>query len=257
MNTEITAGLKDDDDIGLTIRDIITQNEFADNNGLLDQEITELESLYALSKGLLTEEAGIGKVESTLPRRLGTADANPRRNMMFITNQTANLINLRKLKLDLIKQKADLKRDQLDRNIKALIQINKDKTGTNSELFSKALMEFVSSNVNFRVSLENKPIRNIHEVDAELDRVLHEEGLIIDEDDVTPITSEKASYNIYYDEDHNTLICEESTGIIYLIDADYQVIRELTDDDVQLEELDDDNLLDVFTNTIIPITREG
>jgi len=137
----------------LTLRDIIAQNEFTENHAVLVHEINQIEDLFELTKGMLLEEVNANKLPDGKPPRLGTVLPNKKRNMMFISSQTTNLISMRNLKMSLIKHQITLKTDMLDRNIKTLAQIAKDKTGGDDTGNPGAILDFLINNLNISIPI--------------------------------------------------------------------------------------------------------
>ena len=244
----------------LTLQDVLARNEFSENDRLLEQEIEELESLYRMSKGILQDEANPNG-GSTAPKRLGTNGAAVKRNMLFIAQQTGNLINIRKLKMDIIRQKADLKRDELDRSIKALVQIAKEGRMDNDEGSPKKVLEFLVNHLNISLPMSSphsKSIQSEEDVDAALEAVL--EGNVIDaeftEEPEQPVSraSKKAQdYGTDYDGKGNFLVYSNSEERLWLVGVDYEVIRELEDGEYDADMLDDGRLVDRRKNVLIEI----
>ena len=242
----------------LTLQDVLARNEFSENDRLLEQEIEELESLYRMSKGILQDEANPNG-GSTAPKRLGTNGAAVKRNMLFIAQQTGNLINIRKLKMDIIRQKADLKRDELDRSIKALVQIAKEGRMDNDEGSPKKVLEFLVNHLNISLPMSSphsKSIQSEEDVDAALDALL--DGNVIDaeftEEPPKPSASKKTKdYGTDYDGRGNFLVYSGSEEKLWLVNSDYEVIRELDEGEYDADMLDDGRLIDRRKNVLIEI----
>jgi hypothetical protein len=237
----------------LTLEDIIELNEFTQVDDLLTSELSELDDLYSLSKKLLVDEAGIN--ESNKPLRIGSQQANSKRNMMFISNQTANLISLKKLKMDMIKQRSDIKRDMLDRNIKTLIQLDKKGKDDDSELSLKNIATYLINVVNTKPA----SLQHVSATDAEVDEEL--EALLLENNEFneTDINTDKDTVCEYIDtsntESNNKIVYVESEDEYLLVDSNYDTIRTLDIDELNLSEDEDGNIIDLNTKMIIEIVE--
>jgi hypothetical protein len=237
----------------LTLEDIIELNEFTQVDDLLTSELSELDDLYSLSKKLLVDEAGIN--ESNKPLRIGSQQANSKRNMMFISNQTANLISLKKLKMDMIKQRSDIKRDMLDRNIKTLIQLDKKNKNNDSELSLKNIATYLINVVNTKPA----SLQHVSATDAEVDEEL--EALLLENNEFneTDINTDKDTVCEYIDtsntESNNKIVYVESEDEYLLVDSNYDTIRTLDIDELNLSEDEDGNIIDLNTKMIIEIVE--
>jgi hypothetical protein len=220
---------------------------------LLNSELSELDDLYSLSKKLLIDEAGIN--ESTKPLRIGSQQANSKRNMMFISNQTANLISLKKLKMDMIKQRSDIKRDMLDRNIKTLIQLDKKGKEDDSELSLKNIATYLINVVNTKPA----SLQHVSATDAEVDEEL--EALLLENNEFneTDINTDKDTVCEYIDtsntESNNKIVYVESEDEYLLVDSNYDTIRTINIDELDLSEDEDGNIIDLNTKMIIEIVE--
>lgn len=243
------------DSAELTLKDIIRRNQFKENDSLLDLEIQELESLYAMSKKYLLEEAGMST--GTGPKRLGTVEAGRRKNFMFISTQTANLISMRKLKMDLVKQKADLKRDELDRSIKTLVQISKDDKSNEEENSPSKILDFIINNLNVNIPMASAPrLENEDEVDSLLDAAL---GVDTPPPPAEPAPKKKDKKKNKptrnYRGGDEILVYSQGEDKTYLATEDYEVIREMDAGEISPEFLADGSLVDAATNSLIEIVE--
>lgn len=259
----------------LTLRDIITQNEFAENNALLKNEITEIDSLFTMTKKMLIDEVGSNDAvdaASNKPQRMGTVQAAPkRRNMMFISSQTTNLISMRNLKLQLIKQQSTLKQNMLDRNIRALSEIAKKNEGGDGDN-TQALLDFVLNNLNLNIPVSPqqrqmfnlKPL-NHGNVDDELDSVLDaaedvEVKVKQVEHSAPPKLKKKVDPlqpKVTYGATTNLLVYQGSEDKVFIVTMDYDMVRELTTDEYELDMREDGTIVDTKSNTIIEVMEES
>jgi hypothetical protein len=254
--TNLKEASDNDTSTELTLRDILHLNQFKENDSLLDNEISELESLYKMSKAILIEESEVSNSSTTSNRRLGTVDTVKRKNFMFISNQTANLISLRKLKLDLVKQKADLKRDELDRSIKAIVQISKEENSSEENDNPKRILDYLVNNLNINIPINAmSTLHNEQDMDDLLELALKENNII---EEVKVIDTKKTKskpkevYKKTYLDTGNYLVYDANEEKLYLVNDDYEVINELSEDEYNAEMIDD-QLIDTETNTIIEL----
>lgn len=242
----------------LGLRDIISMNEFKDNDSSIVDEITELEQLYSMTKTLLLDEANSN--QSTTPVRLGTNTSFKKRNMMFISTQTSNLISIRQLKLNLIKQRADLKRDALDRYIKTIVHISKEGKEVGDEDNPSKILDFIVNHLNVNIGgTTSKAISN-EDIDAILDSKLDNEVTDVDEN-IVKVEKKKSkkitlTHKLEYDNDGNILAYMASEEKLYVVTPNYDLIKELSEDEYDAQEDEIGNLFDAITGTSIEVLEE-
>jgi hypothetical protein len=166
----------------ISLRDIIAQNEFTASKSLLEREIEEADELFGMIKTMVLEEVGTNKAQDDgRPARMGTVNAAPKkRNMMFISSQTTNMISLKNLKMSLINKLTGLQTDQLDRNIRALTQMAKDDKNLNEANNPAAVLDFLMNNLNITIPIspkmrEEMQIRDEADDEDDLDRIIEME----------------------------------------------------------------------------------
>jgi hypothetical protein len=263
----------------LTLRDIIAQNTFSDNEAMLKQELTEANELFTLVKGLLMDEVGEIAKPAT-PQRMGTVQQTKRRNMMFISSQTTNLISIKNLKMSLITKLSGLQQDQLDRNIRALSQIAKENKIEDSESNPTAVLDFILNNLNITIPIApalraQMGLRPAHDISAEvdLDSIIDAEEARENEfkQEKTSFTApppkklvkpkvepkvEEPLYKLAYDDAGNTLVYNVEEDKMVVVDGGYEIIKELQSDEYEVDVLPDGSYYDKHTNTLIELIGE-
>jgi hypothetical protein len=263
----------------LTLRDIIAQNTFSDNEAMLKQELTEANELFTLVKGLLMDEVGEIAKPAT-PQRMGTVQQTKRRNMMFISSQTTNLISIKNLKMSLITKLSGLQQDQLDRNIRALSQIAKENKIEDSESNPTAVLDFILNNLNITIPIApalraQMGLRPAHDISAEvdLDSIIDAEEARENESkqEKTSFTApppkklvkpkvepkvEEPLYKLAYDDAGNTLVYNVEEDKMVVVDGGYEIIKELQPDEYEVDVLPDGSYYDKHTNTLIELIGE-
>ena len=239
----------------LELRDVINLNTFTENNDLLDKEILELEKLYTYSKTILETEVSSGGDKNEI-RRIGSVPQNgsKKRNMLFISQQISNLTSIRKLKLEILNHKAVLKRDELDRNAKILTQLLKEQKTDNDETSPEKILSYLVNHLNISLPPSSPPNSlNEDEVDQELERILSSTG---EENTARNLTDDtfkvKNSFNEFYNLKRERLVLDTREGKIFLTDENYDVIREILEEEVEIIQTDDE-YVDNLTSTIIEL----
>ena len=239
----------------LELRDVINLNTFVENNEFLDKEIVELEKLYSYSKNILETEVSSGKEKNEI-RRIGSAPqgGNKRRNMLFISQQISNLTALRRLKLEILNHKAVLKRDELDRNAKILTQLLKEQKIDSNETSPEKILNYLVNQLNISLP-PTLPSNNFNEndIDRELELVLQKEisGKSLEHDNSAPV-SEKPLINKFYNSNRERLVLDTEAGKIYLVTEDYDIIRDIAEEELEIVQIDSD-YVDNLTSTIIEL----
>jgi hypothetical protein len=266
----------------LTLRDIIAQNQFSETKALLGQEMQEVDELFSTVKELLMEEVNAGKASPTdRPMRLGTAAPPKKRNMMFISSQTTNLISIKNLKMSLINKTSALQADMLDRNIRTLTQISKDNKGEGEGIGGGAILDFLINNLNINIPVSpkmrsdfNLAPANSADVEDDLDAIIDAaerekeapkpETPQVDFTAPPPTAKKKKVVEVeepvytkeYKGQENRFLVYNEATGEMCVVDDGYDPIEDLNEDEYDIEELEDGTIVDKLTNTIIEVLGE-
>jgi hypothetical protein len=245
------------------LRKVLEENSFAVQDTMLEREREQIQSLYDLAHQVLMEEIGPldskkAPTEDGKPIRLGTnaaAQAGKKRNMMFISTQTSNLINIRKLMMDLVTQRTNLQRDTLDRNIKILAQMSKDKKG-GSEDYAKIITFLINE---AKISLPHFAGGHTIPTHSSVDDLLEEriqsdeEFVELQPDDVRRVEEESESEIPEHDADGFRIVYSQDDEKFYLVDANYEVQGELSEEDVNPQETEDGTIYSASRNVIIEI----
>lgn len=107
----------------------------------LDNELKDLGELYGDIK------QNLDKSISNENNMVGTKRVSPK----FITDQIANLISLKRTRMDIIKAKADLRKDKLDRDLKIKSiedKVLSDSTDGGENFSGSDLIKYILSNPN-------------------------------------------------------------------------------------------------------------
>lgn len=241
----------------LELRDLLEMNEFKESDAALAGEIGEIDDLYGLAKRLLLEEAGEPEKADGRPARMGTNSASKRKNMKFISDQIANLISIRSQKISLIKQRADLKKNTLDRFVKTVGEIAKVNKGEGGDDDPSKLIDLLVNQLNISINTSG-PMKlapkEIKDIDAELDALLDGAD---DADELTfeevPAVEARKKIKREYDAEGNLLVYDASEERVYLVNPDYDLIREVGEDEYSGEMDEDGNFFDSLTYTLIEV----
>lgn len=266
MSTDIAVEnqISEEEEIALgDLRKILLSNEFDDAIGEFNNEIAELETLYSRVKThTITMMDVLDGEDSAAPRRMNTIETKKKVSPMYITAQTSNLIALKNLKINMFKQKNDLYQSKLDRAFKIVNQMTKDKKENDSggDLpYSSILGMLLNAGIKVPISQGHEQSRallrsNEKDIDQELDDVIESEGIeTIDlamanskskaitmgengdsEDDVADAEFSDVPTQIYYDAAEDKL---------YLVTDAFSIVKEITQDQVEVEEQDDGTYL--------------
>ena len=104
---------------------------FDEDKSALDKALSEIDELYNYSKKILDDY--LVPDEQSKPNRLGSSPKKPK-SMMFVAQQISNLTSIKNMKLNYLKQKTAIKKDEYKENQ------DKD-SGINAEAVLKYLMD--------------------------------------------------------------------------------------------------------------------
>jgi len=171
--------------------------------------------------------------------------------------------------MSLIKHQITLKTDMLDRNIKTLAQIAKDKTGGDDSGNPGAILDFLINNLNISIPISpqqrkdmlpfyGKDIDAEAELDAALEALDGKQETKRLENKTSPQSSSLPGkkYSSIYDKDENILVYNVEEDRVLVVTSGYDIVRELTSDEYELESLEDGTIIDKLTNTTIEIIGE-
>ena len=243
-----------------TLEKILLQTKNDEAIADIDNQLEDLNAILGkLSKHTLGLIEGVENPDNAGTRRMNTKE-KPRVSNMYITAQTGNLISLINAKASMLKQKNDLRTSGLDRAYKILAQISKERMATQggSELpLDQILTYLMRAGVTVPIS-PNNPSRVVmdetiteDDIDAELmDAIaeynipairLNAQGNPISEEEYQRTMKDKEQVITVIEDDSSARVIFYATeeGKIYLTTEDYTVIREIEEDELDIEERDD------------------
>lgn len=247
-----------------SLEKILLQNNADPAIKEIDQEIEEIQELFVRTKShtvRLLDDMDSDN-DPAQARRMNTAPNKKRVSPLYISAQMGNLISLKNLKMSMLKHKTSLNDTILDRAYKVITQINREKAaaGANGDVpLDKLLNLLMEAGVVLPTSLTNGGKSDVPEadVDAALMELIEENGIKsirldangnpMEEDEYLK-SLEAAGINpgineISDDVEDDTLAdayCVYVDGEeekIYIVNADYEVLKEIADEDeLDLEE---------------------
>lgn len=254
--TELLNQLNTKEKLEITnFEQILQLNEFTSNERLLLIEIGEVDSFYGTLKADL-----ISKMDppndpnaQAKPTRMGTKEPSRLGSSRFVTDQTANLISMKQLKLAMLKQRTDLKHAYLDRAMKVVEKIlkerenNKDSGGINGNLLLRYLLSLAEGNNGKGTSFTGPNSERV--IDGEVIEPVEDDSAL--EARLNEVPSDK--FNASMDElvgnikpsvgvalDNLRLVYSEGNEAFYLIDEEDTIIEEIPKESVDLVVLDAD-----------------
>jgi len=273
----------------MELEDVLQENSYDDEIGRVNKDIAELDMLYSkLSVHTLNliNIQDSGEQDSGKPARMGTNAAKPvkRPSPVYVASQISNMISLKNLTLSYLKQKVDLKDSRLDRATKIISQIKKaggDGEGISEAEIFKFLLKLNSENKTKKSvsQSEGTVIEHEDDVDLDFDAIMDQRLLGVDEIPTNADINTAAEHiknaetaivenDIEEEEDVNKDIPldkipmrddykfylemdeEENITGCYLIDSEYNVVKEI--DDVDILDLTLDEETDVITSGTYP-----
>lgn len=230
---------------------ILEENDFTESDNNIKEEIKEVDELFTLIKSILLKEVN-GSTDPDKPLRLGTIQTANRKNTRFISDLVTNLTSIKTLKLNLEKQRTDNKKDYLNRILKVLTESGKiEETKKGGENYSE-LLNFVMSNTNLEISSNMINLNESLSDDETLDSVLLESKNQIALETKTPKKPKKRLKS--YDMEGNFLFYSVINDKLFLVNTDYEIIREVKEEEVEIEE-DGEVYYDAKTNCIIELSE--
>lgn len=265
MSTDIAVEnqISEEEELALgDLRKILLSNEFDDAISEFNDEIKELEGLYSKVKNhTITMMDVLDGEDSATPRRMNTVENKKKVSPMYITAQTSNLIALKNLKINMFKQKNDLYQSKLDRAFKIVNQMTKDKKESDSggDLpYSSILGMLLNAGIKIPISQGHEQSRallqnNESAIDQELDDIIQSEG--IETIDLSMANSKSKAITMGENGDSQDIEEAEFTDVptqiyydaaedkLYLVTDAFSIIKEITQDEVEVEEQDDGTYL--------------
>lgn len=241
-NQEITI---DDFDLG-SLEKILLKTK---NDEAIDEVEAEIRKIDSMADRLSTHASKLLDImeeddNDSKPKRLNSKPTR-KPSSVYVSSQIANMISMKTLKLALLKHKNDLGTSSLDRAMKILTSINKDDSLGKRDLpLDRVLALLLSKNVaipsNSRLmdALQHTDTA----VDEELDRMIMEHDIpsIVYTEVNEGIKEPTEDTNIEFNtESDNILFLDTSEDKIYIVDSEYNVLSEVSEDNVDIVELED------------------
>lgn len=266
------------------LRQVLVGNNFTKAIDEFDTELSELQALYnkvkAHTMGFM--DAMENGTTQSGPRRLGDAPAKPRVSSVYISSQITNLISLKNLTNSVRKSKNDLTQTTLDRAFKVITQITKDQReaqGGGDLPYDAILSYLMNAGITIPVSIGAQQnaqllshVQSETDVDSELLNVIEVNGLValptngetlsnpVVEDEES-VDNELPTLNTQPDEEYedplasaSAIYFDEDEGRLYIIRESGDIIKEISEDDVELEEQEDGTVF--CTNLNLPVITE-
>ena len=187
-----------DNKIILNIDDLL--NEYQ----RMESEINEIDSLYLSSKDLLENST-----------------RGSRANLVFVSNQTSNLISIKNHKLNLLKTMNDIKKSIIDLKIKEYNlnsknnELNDNSKEIINEIFNKMMNMDTKELINTSVQQQIEEKITEDEIDILIEKRLNEKNT---EENI--IDNKKEIIKQF------RIVIEDKENIPYIIDEDYNIIEE-------------------------------
>ena len=252
----------------ISSNNLLVNNEFTDIETVIDDDITEINELYNLVNTNLKDQitAMSDNQQPNQPMRLGSMRPPAKKvSPVYISSQVSNLCAMKSTKLQLLKEKARLRESKLDREIKLHLALNKNNLGNDSdEITEKDVLTYLIKNSSSKIETTMTGDDNIIEgefIDLELEETLKE----FESEENTPIISEvenigtlESEDTMEIDGDTIRLIFDSEDNKCYLFHSDKnEIIREMLDEEVNLELMDDtdDIIIDTISNTIVEVIQ--
>lgn len=244
------------------IDDLHSLNNFKQFQEEITTEILELDDFYGKIKKILL--ADLAEPDPSAPVRLGVKPP-AKKSAMLIASQTSNLIAIKSLKLQFMKERTRIGEDELERRLKIIIASSKDKRddGESGEFSGKNVLKYLISILGVSIPITGDTVSDNDILDgdfsdAELDRRLAEEDMdtpvILSNDRPQEDTLPPEEYEI--DGENYKIILDEETLVFHLVDGDYNLIKELIiDEDIDIDIIDEENnvIVDRKSNTLVEL----
>jgi hypothetical protein len=256
----------------ISINKEILVNEIQDNlkKEILDNELIELQDVYNKLKNHVFSELESNNNNNQTPSnnpRLGMRNNSPtKKATMYLASQTSNLISLKNLKLQFLKEQTRISESKIDRQLK-LLQLMKDENKENgNDITAKDVLNYLINEIRAPIPITGESIDVADSIenelfDSELDKRLSEENIepIIESTlDKMEFSSNEDGlifdkYNI--DGDEYKFIYKKSEDKFYLVDNQGNIIQEVLENELSLslDDTDEDNefIKENISNTII------
>lgn len=203
----------------------------------------ELEELNILTKRLSTHTNKLLDIlddidTPTAPQRMHSTPKKPRVSGTYIASQLSNLIGIKNLKLQVLKQRESLKSSALDRAVRILTLMDKGKEDSRNELpYNQILNMMVNMGVQLPLSKEKDMVLLEDEtnIDNELLSIMEEKNI----DVIKVSTVEDVSDT---DIIPTKIFLDSEVGKFYLVDDEFNISTEVNEDELDDIEKDDGSI---------------
>lgn len=269
MNTTI-ATINDKDKPLIDKATLILEIEEGIQKEFIAGEIIETEDLYQILKTHIMAEMNGNAAQINGNPRLGVRNQTPKRSAMYLASQTSNLIAVKNLKFQMMKEQTRMIESKIEKKIKILAAL-KDEKGNGEGITAKDVLNYLINEMNTPIpitgdTIDHGDIIENEMFDDELDKRLEEEALNSTEEvsTVEP-TMDKNVFNsnedgVIFDKydidgDNIKFIYKSNEDKIFLVDVDGNILEEVPEEEIQLEinETDPDNvfIIELISNTIV------
>jgi hypothetical protein len=271
MNTAI-ATIDDKDKPLIDKATLILEIEEGIKKEFIAGEIIETEDLYQILKThIMAEMIGANTPQVNNSPRLGVRNNQaPKRSAMYLASQTSNLIAVKNLKFQMMKEQTRMIESKIEKKIKMLAAL-KDEKGNGEGITAKDVLNYLINEMNTPIpitgdTIDHGDIIENEMFDDELDKRLEEEALNSTEEvsKVEPTMDKNVfssnedgvifdKYDI--DGDNIKFVYKSNEDKIFLVDVDGNILEEVPEENIQLEinETDPDNvfIIELISNTIV------
>jgi hypothetical protein len=244
-----------------SFQDIILENEFEEMERMIKNEMVEVENLYTDTRRHLQDFVG---TREGARRRLGTAAGQSSRSgNVFISDQTSNLVSMKSLRLQQVKALVALRDSRLNRDLRVITEIRKakDAEGGGRDVPASTIVQYLIRNVNVRLPITGGSDAIIEgnftkDIDAALLEALGNDDSF--EEETT--TSTDIVRSGIHEDDYEPMppaVPREPVAALVLVDelaervmlatADYEIIRELSVEEVLVEDDGEGGMYDATT----------
>jgi len=266
MNTNVVA-LADKDKPLIDKATLILEIEDGIKKEFIENEIVETEDLYQILKTHILAEMNSAATVTANPR-LGLRSNPPKKTSMYLASQTGNLIAVKNLKFQMMKEQTRMVESKIEKKIKMLAALKDN--GGGEGITAKDVLNYLINEMNTPIPITGDTIDHTDIIenemfDDELDRRLDEEQEDLDTLPPIEATLEANTFSsnvdgIIFDKyvidgDLIKFVYNTSEDKLYLVNSEGAILEEVLEDSIKLEidETDEDNtfIKEMISNTIV------
>lgn len=252
---------KEKNNISISISKELLVKEIEDNlkKDVLDSELKDVEDIYSTLKQHVLDELNISNnqpTQQTNPRLGARNNLPPKKSSMYLASQTNNLISLKNLKLQMLKEQTRISESKIDRQLKLLNLLKEEKDENDNEISAKDILNYLINEIRAPLPITGESIDVTDSIenemyDNELDKRLSEETnepIIEKTLEVNEFSSNEDGlifdkYDI--DGDSIRIVYNANEDKFYLIDSEGNVLENINESELNLT-LDDTDENNVF-----------